>query len=76
MAADAALDVLATGNRLAHVALAERRRRAFASKWRLNRMIRRLVDSPTALSAATVSAAVVPAFVRTLISVAGDCGQT
>jgi flavin-dependent dehydrogenase len=73
LAADAALDVLATGNPVAHVALARRRRLAFSQKWRLNRMLREVVGCPAALSLAALGAAVVPGFVRALVSAAGDC---
>ena len=73
LAADAALDVLATGNPDAHVGLARQRRRAFTQKWRLNRVLRRVVDCPTALSVAEIAASIVPAFVRTLVVAAGDC---
>ena len=73
LAADAALDALATGNPDVHVALARQRRRAFIQKWRLNRVLRRLVDCPSALSMAALAASIVPAFVRTLVTTAGDC---
>ena len=73
LAADAALDALATGNPDAHIGLARQRRRAFTQKWRLNRVLRRVVDCPTALSVAGLAASIVPAFVRTLVVAAGDC---
>ncbi len=73
LAADAALEALATGNPDAHVGLARQRRHAFTQKWRLNRVLRRLVDCPAALSVAGLAASIVPAFVRTLVVAAGDC---
>lgn len=76
LAADAALEILATGRADAHVALATRRRKAFASKWRFNRVLRRIVDMPAAVGAAAVGAAVAPSILRALIRTAGDCQST
>lgn len=73
LAAQAALEVLATGRPDAHVTLARRRREAFAWKWRFNRVLRRVVDSPALISAATFGASIAPALLRSLITVAGDC---
>jgi flavin-dependent dehydrogenase len=73
LAADAALEILATGRPDAHVALARRRRKAFASKWRFNRMLRRIVDMPVAVGAAAAGATVAPAILRAVIRTAGDC---
>lgn len=73
LAADAALEILATGRPDAHVALARRRRKAFASKWRFNRMLRRIVDMPVAVGAAAAGASVAPAILRAVIRAAGDC---
>jgi menaquinone-9 beta-reductase len=74
LAAEAALEMLNTGNSEMHVALAHRRRVAFRGKWCFNRTLRRLIDSPSALRAATFGASIVPAYVRSLVAVAGDCG--
>jgi menaquinone-9 beta-reductase len=74
LAAGVALEMLATGDPHMHVALARRRREAFAWKWRFNRTLRRLVDSPAALRTAAVASAVAPVWIRTLVAVAGDCG--
>ena len=73
LAAETALEMLATGNANGHVALQQRRRSAFASKWRFDRTLRRLVDSPAALRIATVGAAVAPACIQRLVEFAGDC---
>lgn len=76
LAAETALEMLQTGNPDGHVVLARRRREAFAWKWRLNRTLRRIVDSPVALSAGVAAASVAPAIIRLLIAVAGDCHST
>ena len=73
LAAETAIDILATGNVDGHIALAHKRRSAFASKWRFDRAVRRLVDSPAALRIATFGAAVAPACIRHLVAFAGDC---
>jgi len=75
LAAEAALEVLTTGRTDAHLALAQWRREAFAWKWRFNRMLRRIVDTPAAVSAAEFGASVAPRLIRSLIRVAGDCGD-
>jgi flavin-dependent dehydrogenase len=76
LAAETALQMLQTGNPDGHITLARRRREAFAWKWRLNRTLRRIVDSPVALSAGVAAASVAPAIIRLLIAVAGDCHST
>lgn len=73
LAAEAALEMLKTGNPQMHVLLARRRRAAFASKWRFNRTLRRLVDSPAALRAAAFAATVAPSGIQALVAIAGDC---
>jgi flavin-dependent dehydrogenase len=73
LAAEAALELLTTGNLQVHVALAARRKAEFIWKWRLNRLLRRVVDSPSCVSTVARCAAVAPAFIRWLVSVAGDC---
>jgi flavin-dependent dehydrogenase len=57
----------------AHVELAERRRRAFASKWRFNRAMRSLVSSPASVRAAAITATVLPSVFGRMIRYAGDC---
>jgi len=73
LAAQAALEMLATGRPDAHITLAQRRREAFAWKWRFNRTLRRIVDSPAAITAAAFGASIAPALMKSLIQVAGDC---
>lgn len=73
LAAACALDALQSGTTAtAHLRLARDRTDAFASKWRLNRALRALVASPTAVTAAAWSARLVPAAVETLIRLAAD----
>ena len=71
LAAEAALEMLATGNPQMHLALlARRRRRAFASKWRFNRTLRRVVDSPAALrSPLRLAATIAPSAFRRLVAI-------
>jgi len=76
LAAQAALEMLATGRPDAHVTLAQRRHEAFAWKWRFNRTLRRIVDSPAAINAAAFGASIAPALLRSLIAVAGDCADS
>lgn len=73
LAAETAIDMLATGNMNGHVALDRRRRREFSSKWRFDRILRRLVDSPAALRIATFGATVAPFCIPPLVAFAGDC---
>jgi len=58
----------------AHLELAERRRRAFANKWRFNRVLRSLVSSPSSVTAAAAAATVLPRLFSQMIRYAGDCG--
>ena len=75
LAADVALEMLATGRTDGHILLARRRHEAFASKWRFNRALRRIVEMPVAISVAEFGASVAPAVLRSLITYAGDCGD-
>ena len=59
----------------AHLELAERRRRAFETKWRFNRALRSLVSSPASVTVAAATAAILPALFGRMISYAGDCGH-
>jgi flavin-dependent dehydrogenase len=58
----------------AHLELADRRRRAFQSKWRFNRALRALVASPPGVSAAALTAKLLPSLFTRMIQYAGDCG--
>ncbi len=73
LAAEAALKTLALDDPQMHLALARRRRSTFASKWRFNRTLRRLVDSRAALRAGTLVATLAPSSIRALVAMAGDC---
>ena len=73
LAAETALDMLATGDAHGHIALARKRRSAFTTKWRFDRGLRRLVDSPAALRIATFGATVAPGWIPRLVAFAGDC---
>jgi flavin-dependent dehydrogenase len=73
LAAEAALEILATGQGDAHVVLARRRQKAFGWKWRFNRVLRSLVDTPAAVGAAACGAAIAPSILRSVIRTAGDC---
>lgn len=73
LAAEAALEMLATGNPQMHLMLARRRRAAFASKWRFNRTLRHVVDSPAALRTAAFAATIAPSCIQVLVAIAGDC---
>jgi flavin-dependent dehydrogenase len=75
LAAEVALEALATGNPGAHVALARRRRLAFGAKRRFDRVLRRVVDSRAALQIAAFGASILPAYVEALVAIAGDCGR-
>lgn len=74
LAADAAIEILATGRSTAHASLVGRRRAAFARKLRFNRVLRRIVDSPFSLRLAEACASRAPALILPLINIAGDCG--
>jgi flavin-dependent dehydrogenase len=58
----------------AHLDLADRRRAAFQTKWRFNRALRSLVSSPASVTAAAVTAKVLPTVFARMIQYAGDCG--
>ena len=77
LAAGVALDVLAGRTPLAraHLDLAAKRRAAFGAKWRFNRALRWLVASPRGVSAAALTAMVLPSLFEGIIRVAGDCGR-
>ncbi len=72
LAAEAALAALAAGGQPPYARLAGRRRRAFARKQRLNRLVRHLVAHPGSVRAASLVAPLWPAAVRMLVAVAGD----
>ena len=71
LAAEHALRALERGGD-AHLELGRARAREFSRKWRFNRVVRALVGSPAADSAAALGAAVAPAVVRGMIRFAGD----
>ena len=71
LAAQHALREIETGRPM-HGELDEARRREFAGKWRLNRLLRTLVASPRAVSLAASISAGWNAPVRALIAIAGD----
>jgi flavin-dependent dehydrogenase len=75
LAAATAIDALAGRGSLdrAHLALAAKRRAAFRSKWRFNRVLRSLVASPSGVSGAAVMARAMPAIFDRMIRYAGDC---
>lgn len=75
LAAAVTLDVLAgrVPPASAHLILAERRRQAFAAKWRFNRTLRSLVTSPQGVGAAATAARIVPSLFASIIRYAGDC---
>ena len=75
LAAETAIEALAGRIAIdrAHVVLAERRRAAFRSKWRFNRVLRTLVASPRGVSGAAFAAGVMPAAFARMIRYAGDC---
>jgi menaquinone-9 beta-reductase len=75
LAAETALEMLATGNPDGHVSLARRRQAAFAWKWRLNRTLRHIVDSPAAMRAAERGAWAAPVLIQALVAAAGDCAE-
>jgi menaquinone-9 beta-reductase len=74
LAAQVALDVLEgrVSPGAAPASLLARRRSAFASKWRFNRTLRRLVASPRGLAAAASLARIAPAVFTRIIRYAGD----
>ena len=60
----------------AHLALADRRRAAFQSKWRFNRALRSLVAAPAGVTLAAAAAQVMPSVFSTIIRYAGDCSES
>jgi flavin-dependent dehydrogenase len=75
IAAGVAIEVIGGSIALdhAHLELADRRKRAFQSKWRFNRTLRSLVASPASVSAAAATARLAPSFFAGVIRYAGDC---
>jgi flavin-dependent dehydrogenase len=76
LAAQAALQALANGWTGVHARLADERRREFATKWRFNRTLRRLVSSPAAVRVGEAVALVAPSALRAVVRRAGDCDLT
>jgi flavin-dependent dehydrogenase len=76
LAARASLEALQHGWVGVHGRLAAARRREFAAKWRFNRTVRALVASPALVHGATIGARLVPALLRRLIVMAGDCSAS
>ncbi len=74
LAAAAVLRALAAGWPGVHARLRTERERAFAGKWRFNRLLRTVVSSPRAIRAAAFGSRLAPAIVRGLIAHAGDVG--
>jgi flavin-dependent dehydrogenase len=72
LAAEEALLALECGTTDAHLRLRAARRREFARKWRFNRTLRSLVDTPGALRTAARGAALAPGWLRRAIRYAGD----
>lgn len=54
--------------------LAAQRRVAFQHKWRFNRMLRRLVDVPSGVAGAAITARIWPGAFEWIVRYAGDCG--
>ena len=76
LAAQMALRILEHGDRgEAHLALRRARSREFAGKWRFNRALRTLVDSPVAMRAAALGASLAPSVLERTICFAGDVGR-
>jgi menaquinone-9 beta-reductase len=73
LAAAAALRALEHGWAGVHAQLVADRRRAFAGKWRFNRVLRSLVASASAVRTAAAAARIAPGAVRAIIARAGDC---
>jgi flavin-dependent dehydrogenase len=72
LAADVALLALEDATIDAPARLAEARDAAFATKYRVNRLLRRLVGTPRRVSALAISARVAPGILRQMIRYAGD----
>jgi flavin-dependent dehydrogenase len=73
LAARAAIDAIEHGWTGVQASLAAARARAFAGKWRFNRVLRALVASPRAIAAAAIGARLAPFALRAVITRAGDC---
>jgi flavin-dependent dehydrogenase len=73
LAAEAGLRALADGWSGLHDRLAALRRQEFESKYRFNRLLRRVVGSPSAVRVATAGASLLQPVLRALIFRAGDC---
>lgn len=73
LAAQAALQALASGWAGVHDRLARERRREFAMKWRFNRTLRTVVSSPAAVRLGEAVALVAPSALRAVVRHAGDC---
>jgi flavin-dependent dehydrogenase len=73
LAAEAALEALASGWNGVHARLSARRGREFGGKRRFDRAVRGLVSSPWLISAAAVGARVAPGILRAVVARAGDC---
>ena len=73
LAAQAALQALASGWAGVHERLAHERRREFAPKWRFNRTLRTLVSSAAAVRVGEAVALVAPVALRAIVHRAGDC---
>jgi len=71
LAAESALQALSGGGTPAQLDLA-RRRAEFTRKRAFNRTLRWIVDSPHAVSAASVGARILPSVLRYVVNVAGD----
>jgi len=75
LAAHAALHALEHGWSGVHQRLKARRQAEFAAKWRFNRLVRRLVASPSAVAGASWGARLAPAALHAAIEYAGDVGR-
>jgi flavin-dependent dehydrogenase len=73
LAAEAALDALEHGWCGVHGRFSAARKQEFAVKWRFNQILRALVASPRAVSAAAFGARLAPEVLCRIIARAGDC---
>lgn len=73
LAADVALEMLASGDPHGYRVLEVRRRTAFRRKRCFDRVLRRLVDSPLLVRAIERAAHLAPALLHPLVRAAGDC---
>lgn len=76
LAADAALRALSGALDAPHEWLAVERRRLLGRKLHVNRLLRRLVATPLALSGAVATGRLLPAMVQRLVAYAGDVNAT